>query len=284
MNTARQKAFGKLNLTLDVLGKRPDGYHDMRMVMQTVSLCDDVTVTLTDDGKTCTCDNSRIPVHRENLAMQAAEIYLKEIGAQEQGYAIHIEKRIPMQGGMAGGSADAAAVLRAMDELFPGAVDRERLFALAAMVGSDVPYCLLGGTALAEGRGEILTKLPPVPRSYAVLVKPEFSVSTPKLFSVLDTFGIKNHPDTSAAVDALHKGDLPALCQTMVNVFQPVLEQDYPVIGEICHSLRAMGAMGACLTGTGSVVFGVFDREKEASSACKTMEKRGFLTFLTEMV
>ena len=181
MQFVTEQAPGKLNLALDVLSKRPDGYHEMRMLMQTVSLCDTVTLRLTPSGPwqlTC-CDEAgqpgRLPQGPENLAYRAAELFCRAIGHFPEGLSIEITKRIPMQAGMAGGSADAAAVLRGLNRLYGGALSQAQLLDLAAQLGSDVPYCVLGGTMLAEGRGEILTPWPRLPSCGFVLCKPAFS-------------------------------------------------------------------------------------------------------------
>jgi len=285
MRSVVEKAGGKLNLTLDVLGIRPDGYHEMRMLMQTVALWDTVTVSLTEGGGwRCSCDLSGVPENGDNLALRAAEVFYAAFGNRPQHLQVEIRKQIPMQGGMAGGSADAAAVLRGLNRLHGEPYAAEQLCNMAQQVGSDVPYCVSGGTALAEGRGEILTPLAPMPEAWFVLVKPEFSVSTPSLFGELDRNGIAAHPDTDRALECLSRGDLKGLCACMHNVFQPVLSRKYPVIDALCTSLRAMGAMSACLTGTGSVVFGVFREEDEALAARDRLQESGYTVFAVKNV
>ena len=284
MNVTQEKAYGKLNLTLDVLSRREDGYHDMKMIMQTVDLCDDITVTLGTEERSCTCDIANIPADSSNLAYRAAELFLSRWGRPQDGFSIHIQKRIPMQGGMAGGSADAAAVLRAMNRLSDNAFSMDELMEMALQLGSDVPFCLMGGTALAEGRGEILTKLPPMPACYIVLLKPEFSVSTPRLFAQLDDKGIKDHPNTDSALMALEGSDLPRLCQHMENVFEPVLSAEYPIISALREELLRHGALSARLTGTGSVVFGIFDHYASANEAYLHFTQKGIQAFFTKPV
>lgn len=259
MRAVSVKAPGKLNLTLDVLGKRDDGYHDMKMIMQSVDLLDTVTVTLTEN-KTweCVCDIPGIPSGMDNLALKAANTFFEALGTRPDGLHISIAKTIPMQGGMAGGSTDAAAVLRGLNQLHGSVFSADELAAMGAKVGSDVPYCVMGGTALAEGRGEILTPLPSMPECFYVLVKPEFSVSTPALFRELDANPIKRRPDTDLAVEYLKQQDLFGFCSCIQNVFQPILEKSYPVISGICTMLKENGALASSLTGTGSVVFGIF--------------------------
>ena len=285
MRSVVEKAGGKLNLTLDVLGVRADGYHEMRMLMQTVALWDTVIVSLPDGGGwRCSCDVPGVPENGDNLALRAAETFYAVFGNRPQHLRVEIQKQIPMQGGMAGGSADAAAVLRGLNRLHGAPYTVEQLCTMAQQVGSDVPYCVLGGTALAEGRGEILTPLVPMPDAWFVLVKPEFSVSTPRLFGELDRSGIAAHPDTERALECLAQGNLEGLCSCMQNVFQPVLSREYPVIESLCASLRAMGAMTACLTGTGSVVFGVFREEAAALCARDRLQAEGFTVFAVKNV
>lgn len=285
MRSVTKTAPGKLNLTLDVLGTRPDGYHEMLMLMQTVSLCDTVTVSLPETGGwQCNCDVPGVPSHGDNLALRAAEAFFAAYGNRPAHLSVHIQKTIPMQGGMAGGSADAAAVLRALNVLSGRPFSLGRLCELGQTVGSDVPYCVLGGTALAEGRGELLTPLTPMPEAWFVLVKPEFSVSTPRLFGELDRTGIAVRPDTRQALTCLEQGDLAGLCACMRNVFQPVLNREFPVIGELCDLLRSLGAMAACLTGTGSVVFGVFREEHAARTARNHIASLGYTAFAVKNV
>lgn len=275
MMTVTKKAYGKLNLTLDVLGKRPDGYHDMKMIMQSVDLCDDVTVSVSNaEGLTCTCDKEDVPNGTDNLAIKAAEAFFAAGVSRPRGLSVHIQKRIPMQGGMAGGSADAAAVLHALNELYNFPFSLQQLIKISESVGSDVPYCVMGGTALAEGRGEILTPLTPIPSCTYVLVRPGFAASTPALFRALDEDPAHFSPDTEKAIQCLENHDLSGLCTCLGNVFQPILSKRFPVIDEICQELTVFGALGACLTGTGSVVFGVFDREENAKAAAAVLQER----------
>lgn len=279
-----EKAWGKLNLTLDVLGIRPDGYHEMQMIMQSVDLCDDVTIMLTDKNHwSCCCDCDDVPADRSNLAMKAAESFFARLGSRPDGLEICIQKRIPMQGGMAGGSADAAAVLRGLNRFYGGPFSLSELAQIGAAVGSDVPYCVMGGTMLAEGRGEVLSPLPAMPDCYYVLVKPNFSVSTPELFRALDSAETVLHPDTKRAIASLKVGDLESFCTCMHNVFQPVLEQKFPVIADICTTLLSCGALGASLTGTGSVVYGIFRDESAAQAARDQLQKNFWACIATNV-
>lgn len=285
MRTVHEKAYGKLNLTLDIVGRRPDGYHDMRMIMQSVELHDDIAITLdTQEKPTCRCDGLLLPQGKENLALVAAERYFEIVGQRPDGYAIEITKRIPIQGGMAGGSSDAAAVLRGLQAAFGHPLSESALYELAAGIGSDVPYCVLGGTALAEGRGEILTQLRPIPNCSILLAQPTFAVSTPELFHAFDECKDALHPHTENAMAAVEVGDLQALCACMENSFQPILQERFPVIGDLCRGMRECGALGACLTGTGSVVFGIFTDDAAAEYAGSQLDGLCRKTFLTHPV
>ena len=301
MQFVTEQAPGKLNLALDVLSKRPDGYHEMRMLMQTVRLCDTVTLRLTPSGPwqlTC-CDEAgqpgRLPQGPENLAYRAAELFCRAIGHFPEGLSIEITKRIPMQAGMAGGSADAAAVLRGLNRLYDGRLSQDKLLDLAAQLGSDVPYCVLGGTMLAEGRGEILTPWPRLPSCGFVLCKPAFSCPTGALFAALDETQRAaaaraaaaaaaadetaarssavpagqaiRRPDFAALRGALDGGDLAALGRGLCNVFGPVLAQRHPEVLALQEALLETCALGAQLTGTGSVVFGLYPTVDAAQAA-----------------
>ena len=212
-------AYAKLNLTLDVLGKRPDGYHDMRMIMQSVALADTLTLEETDTGALRVGTNLHfLPNNEKNLAAQAALRWWEARGQLPKGLDITIEKRVPVCAGMAGGSSDAAAVLRALNQLEGAPMSLLELARVGERVGSDVPYCVVGGTALAEGRGEVLTPLPPLPKCWVVLCKPEFSISTPALFAKIDSVRLRCRPDTQGAIAALEAGDLAGVARRMYNV------------------------------------------------------------------
>lgn len=278
MDSINEKAYAKLNISLDVTNKRADGFHDMVMVMQSVSLADDVCVTLNDTGTVrAKTSFSYIPGDERNLAVKAAKRYLSEIGDSEHGAIIEIKKHIPVGAGMGGGSSDAAAVLRAMNKLFNRALSPEKLVEISGDVGSDVPFCVVGGTALAEGRGERLTPLPPLPPCALVILKPEFSISTPELFKKLDTQKTHHHPDTAGIIEALHAGELLPLCRRIFNVFETVDDRRMREEAELKSALLDEGALGAVMTGTGSAVFGIFPDEKEAERAyCALKDRVGF--------
>ena len=258
MITLHEQAWAKLNISLDVAEKRADGYHDMTMVMQTVSLCDSVDISFNDSSRVQAKTNlSFVPGDARNLAVKAALCYLREAGIGEQGMLITLDKKVPVGAGMGGGSSDAAAVLRALNRHY-AALSPEALEALSGEVGSDVPFCVRGGTALATGRGERLESLPDMPDCDFIICKPDFSVSTPELFRKLDQCAARCHPDTVGIVEALHDGDLERICRRMYNVFEDVDDRRMRTVREIKGRLLDYGALGAVMTGTGSAVFGVF--------------------------
>ena len=274
MREIKEKAYAKLNLSLDVTGCRDDGYHEMLMVMQTVSLCDDISVSLNDSGHiSASCNIGFIPCDERNLAVKAAVKYLEAIGESGQGMKIDMHKRIPVGAGMAGGSSDAAAVLRALNKLYDNRLSLLELEEIAGKVGSDVAFCVAGGTALAEGRGEMLTQLKNMPFCYIVICKPEFSVSTPELFKKLDSAPLRHHPDTHGILQALEEGELRQLSMRMYNVFEDVDDRRMRTVSEIKSKLLDHGALGAIMTGTGSAVFGVYSNETQAQAACKELKK-----------
>lgn len=288
-----EQAYGKLNLALDVLGKRPDGYHDMRMVMQSVDLCDTVTLELdTGNPWQLDCyreaDGQRIreayPQDERNLAWKAAEAFCTAYGKRPDGLRMTILKRIPVQAGMAGGSADAAAVLRGLNRAYGEPYCVTELCRIGEQVGSDVPYCVLNGTALAEGRGEILTPLRSIPEVWFVLCKPDFAVSTPELFRTIDSETITARPDIDGMLQAIEAGDAVGIGTRMENVFQPVANSKYPVVDRICELLCQKGALGARMTGTGSVVFGMFSCEKDAEQALQAVQAHVKEVFLVKPV
>ena len=265
MNSVTLPAHAKLNLTLDILRRRPDGYHDLQMVMQSVSLHDDVTVTLTEgDGVVCRCGD--IPGDESNLAVKAARAFFAETGVPARGLDIDIVKRIPAQAGMAGGSTDGAAVLRALRTLLLPTLEGAELERIGALVGSDVPYCVRGGTALAVGRGEVLTTLPKAPAFHVVLCKPDFAVSTPMLFSRVRVDALRNRPDTAGMLAALRSGDAAGVLTRVRNVFEDVLPEDCAEVFAIKARFKALGAEAAAMTGSGPTVFALF-RDKGAAEA-----------------
>ena len=280
------QAFAKLNLTLDILGKREDGYHDLRMVMQSITLAD--TLTLEEnrgEGLRVSANLRFLPTGEKNLAAAAALRFWEALGREPEDLDIRIEKRIPVCAGMAGGSSDAAAVLRALNQRVGEPFSPKELARLGERVGSDVPYCVLGGTALAEGRGEVLTPLPPLPRCWVVACKPDFPISTPELFAQADRVKLRRRPDTAGLVAALEAGDLGGVARRMYNVFEDVLPARlYTRVAEIKNILIQCGALGANMSGSGPTAFGLFDRLEAAQEARACLAQRYRDTFLCETV
>jgi len=290
MDQLTWKARAKMNLGLDVLRKRPDGYHDLRMVMQTIDLYDEITLRVTDFGAAgadVTGDGAAIRLRvqgggglvtadSQNLAYRAAELLMKEFGIR-QGLDITLTKKIPVAAGLAGGSTDAAAVLIAVNQLFDLGLDERELMERGVKIGADVPYCIMGGTALAEGIGEQLTRLPSVPQAHVLLAKPPIQVSTKFVYSNLrlgdgDAQSIR-HPDIDAQVQAIREGDLYRMAELMGNVLETVTIPAFPVIGEIRDRMMRCGAVNAMMSGSGPTVFGLFDDPEKAREAYAEFSK-----------
>lgn len=269
-----ERAWAKINLTLDVTGKRADGYHDMAMVMETVELCDILRFSHEGQGLQVRSNLNFLPEDAGNLAAIAARQFEKATGRSVEPLTIEIEKHIPVCAGTAGGSSDAAAVLRYLNRAMETHLSREELEEMGASIGSDVPYCVAGGTALAQGRGERLTNLPRLPRCGFVLCKPAFSISTPALFAQLDRCKLSRHPDTQGVRQALAAGDLAGVSRRLYNVFEDVLlPRQRRAVEEIKHALIDGGALGAAMTGTGPTVFGLFADDDRASATAERLRK-----------
>ncbi len=273
------RAHGKLNLSLDVLGKSPDGYHDLRMVMQSVEFGDDLDVELREDGQ-FSIDPGRwyLPSDGRNLALRAAVLFLEGTGL---GASIRVNKRTPVCAGMGGGSSDAAAVLRALNQLTGAHKSAQELRDMGLKLGSDVPFCVTGGTALAEGRGQLLTPAAPLPDCAIVICKPAFAISTPELFGRVDARRSRLRPDTPGILEALERGDVPGVARRMYNVFEDVLGRRRGEITAIKSQLTALGALGAVMTGSGSSVFGIFTDEDAAQAAQAALSRHYQDCFLT---
>lgn len=274
MHQIRCKAYAKINLTLDVTGKRADGYHDLKTVMHTVSLCDDIHIIKTDKEIRLKTNLGFLPCDRRNIAYRAAEVFLQKTGIS-CGFNININKRIPVAAGLAGGSADCAAVLRALNAMHGNPLSVYELKELAGNLGSDIPFCIEGGCALAEGRGELLTRLPSLPKTFFVLVKPNIYVPTPWVYKNLHLDKITEHPDTAGCIQALKDGDIRGVAVRMYNVLESVTAEKYAVINKIKTKLINLGALGSIMSGSGSTVFGMFDSEKTAKCACAYFKKFG---------
>ncbi|MCI9143021.1 MAG: 4-(cytidine 5'-diphospho)-2-C-methyl-D-erythritol kinase [Lachnospiraceae bacterium] len=266
------KAYAKVNLGLDVVKRLPNGYHQVKMVMQSVGICDELTLEKAEDGIILTADSREVPLDGTNLIYRAAKLMREEFGIRE-GVRIHLQKSIPVAAGMAGGSTDAAATMKGMNRLFGLNVSLNRLMELGVAIGADVPYCILGGTALAEGIGEKLTALPPMPDCLILAAKPEISVSTKYVYEHLDAEGIRHHPDIDGMVEAIGDGNLPGILERMENVLEAVTVPAWPVVGTLKDRMLALGAERSLMSGSGPTVFGIFTGREKAEAACEQLRK-----------
>lgn len=276
-------APAKLNLTLDILRRRSDGYHDMRMVMQSVSLCDTVTVRETAGGFALLTGEefSRVlKPDRKTMEQRAAEEFFAGLGRPMPGLEVTLEKHIPSYAGMGGGSSDVAALLRGLRQLYAPELPLAELERIGSRIGSDVPYCVRGGTVLAEGRGERLTDLPALPECPVVICKPDFGISTPELFARVRPEAFRLRPDTGAMTAALAAGDLAAAAGCMRNVFEEVLPPQCDAVFAIKRRLLELNALGAVMSGSGPTVFGLFRTEKAAEQAFDSLSADYPQTFL----
>lgn len=274
-------APAKVNLSLDIVGVRPDGYHQMEMVMQTVSLYDVLYVRRQPDGITLDCGATRLPVDERNLAVQAAQAFFRCTGLSG-GASMRLVKQIPSGAGMGGGSADAAAVLAALDRLYDTRLPLPELCALGESVGADVPFCFHGGTALVQGIGEQITPLRPLPRCWLTIVKPWLSINTRAAFAAFDEGAVTVRPNTPVLLAALAHRDLPSLSQAMCNVFEETA--NLPELRQIKRDLLRLGASGAVMTGSGSAIYGLFRDRRQAAIAKARLARDRRLTFLCEPV
>ena len=280
------QAPAKLNLTLDVLGRREDGYHDLKMVMQSITLADRLTLRPgRAPGIQVSSSFHFLPTGEKNLAGKAAVCFYQALGRPARDLDISITKHVPVCAGMAGGSSDAAAVLRALNRLEGDPFSPEELAHVGEAVGSDVPYCVLGCTALAQGRGEVLTPLSPLPHCWVVACKPDFPVSTPELFARIDSCRIRRRPDADGLMAALEQGDMMEVARRMYNVFEDVLpERQLARVADIKNTLIQQGALGANMSGTGPTAFGLFSSQSQAQAAYDVLKQRYQEVFLAETV
>ncbi|MBQ8769098.1 MAG: 4-(cytidine 5'-diphospho)-2-C-methyl-D-erythritol kinase [Oscillospiraceae bacterium] len=285
MTTLYESAYAKINLTLDVLGVRPDGYHDLKSVMQTVSLCDDIEIDIGTGKPWCLkCEAEGVPLDERNLAWKAAQVFFAAIGKDPEGLEIRMVKRIPSQAGLGGGSSDAAAVFRALNRHYGMPMTTQTLADLSAKVGSDVPFCVLGGTVMVEGRGEFVRKLKDMPACHIVICKPEFPVSTPALYRKLDECEITKHPNNDAMEAAINAGKLTAIAQSVHNVFDPVVAAEHPEIDHIKSVCAACGALAQQMSGSGSATFAIMSDRASAIAACEKLKENYRQVFLAEPV
>lgn len=282
MKSITMQGYAKVNLTLDITGRRGDGYHLLETVMQSISLSDTVQLrTLDTPGIQLSCTKPGIPCDHSNTAFRAAELFLKhhKLGC---GVEIHIDKQIPCEAGLAGGSADAAAVLAGLNALFETNDPLETLCGLGVQIGADIPFCIQGGTKLARGIGEILEPLPPLPDCWIVVCKPPVNVSTRLAYKRIDQGTLSFHPDTPAMLAAFQNADLSRIAHLLGNVFEHALE--IPEVTAIRTQMIQSGASGSCMSGSGSAVFGIFASEISAQECLTSLQKQYPLTFLCQPV
>lgn len=269
------KALAKINLGLDVVRRREDGYHDVKMVMQTIHLYDKLDINKTKEpGIVITSNLSYVPTNENNLVYKAGKLLMDEFDIKE-GVSVYLQKRIPVAAGMAGGSSDAAAMLYGMNEIFNLGLSRRELMERGVKIGADVPYCLMRGTALAEGIGEKLTSLPPMVKCPVLIAKPAISVSTKFVYENLKLNDETIHPDIDQLVKDIEKKDLHAIANRMGNVLESVTIPEYPIIADIKERMMQSGAINAMMSGSGPTVFGLFEDEETARKAYDDMVKSG---------
>ena len=271
-NTITRKAYAKINLGLDVVRRLPNGYHEVRMIMQNVGIYDVLTFAKAEEGILLQVDNQEIPADGNNLICKAAKLLLETAGIQG-GVRITLEKNIPIAAGMAGGSTDAAAAFLGINELYEIGYDIEQLKALGVKIGADVPYCIQGGTALAEGIGEVLSELPAPPACHLLVAKPEINVSTKFVYENLRANELEYHPDIDGMIKALEMGDLKGITDRLGNVLETVTVPAYPIIQEIKGVMLAAGAENALMSGSGPTVFGIFTNKDQAEAAAEAIRK-----------
>lgn len=269
------KAYAKINLGLDVLRKRSDGYHDVKMIMQTVDLYDVLSFSKKEEETiTISTQKEELPVQEDNLIYKAVKL-MKETYGFAGGVHVDLIKNIPIAAGMAGGSTDAAATLRGINELFELGVPVQELEKIAVKIGADVPYCIQGGTVISEGIGEVLTRLPDAPQCILLIAKPDISVSTKYVYENLNLPQISNHPDIDALAEQIKKEDVSGMICHMDNVLENVTEKKYEIITQIKKVMIKHGAMKALMSGSGPTVFGIFETMVQAADAYDSLKERG---------
>ena len=278
------KAYAKVNLGLDVVRRREDGYHEVKMIMQAVNLYDVITFTEKEESGIIVRTNKEdLPTDENNLIYKAAKLLIDEFNI-EKGIDIFLEKNIPVAAGMAGGSTDAAAVFTALNQIFDLNLSEDELMKRAVKIGADVPYCIMGGTALSEGIGEKLTKLKDAPDCKILIIKPPIDVSTKYVYENLHANELKYHPDIDGMITAINEGSLLGVCEKMENVLETVTVKEYPIIDELKTIMKDNGALNAIMSGSGPTVFGLFDNENNAKKAYEVLKRTGISqqVYLTE--
>lgn len=283
MDKYSTKAYAKINLGLDVLGRLPNGYHEVRMVMQTVGIYDELSFEKADAGIVITTDSGELPTNEDNLIYKAAKLLFQKYSIDE-GVRINLKKNIPIAAGMAGGSTDAASTLKGINELFGLGCTEDELKEIGVKIGADVPYCVMGGTALAEGIGEKLTALERAPQCVLLVAKPGINVSTKYVYEHLDALDSYEHPDIDGMVRAISEGNLDGMVSRLGNVLEAVTIPAHPIINDIKKVMLDSGAMGSMMSGSGPTVFGIYNDRAEAETAYKKIKEDGLAVqvFITE--
>lgn len=282
MRQYKARACAKLNLYLGVSSRRADGYHDLCTVFQAIDVCDQVSISVHDRGGiSLKCNWPYLPTDSRNLAYRAAELFFAHSGKENPGIYINIKKEIPVGAGMAGGSTNAAAVLRLLNRAFGYPLSKKELLALGLQLGADVPFCLMGGTMLAQGVGEQLSSLPDMPACGIVVCKPGFSVATKKAYELFDRWPLQEEPGVEGMKKALAQNDLQGVCESLFNALEAPVVEEYPAITRLVQKLQELGAMGARMTGSGAACFGIWPTREEAEAAATEMRKHCNLVFVT---
>ena len=277
------KAYAKINIALDVVGKREDGYHLLKMIMQTIDVYDVLNFEVAESGINITCNKCFIPVDERNLAYKAAKLFIETYNISS-GVNINIKKNIPVAAGLAGGSTDASAVLKCMRDMFKPEINDEELMKLGLKIGADVPYCITGGTALCEGIGEIVKPLKQFKDKIIVLVKPSFGVSTKDVYSMLDINRIYRHPQTEALISAVDEDDVKFVAENMKNVLENVTLRKHPVLKNLKNDFLSMEALGVLMSGSGPSVFAFFDDMMKAQNCYDRMKTKYREVFITRTI
>lgn len=277
------KAYGKVNLSLDIVGKREDGYHFLEMIMQTIDLYDVINVVKIPSGIEIKCNKSYVPTDRRNIAYRAAELFLETFKIKS-GVRIEIEKNIPVAAGLAGGSTDGAAVIKVMNDLFNVNESKEKLASIGVAIGADIPFCIYGGTALIKGIGEEVKPLKNFKNHILILVKPNFGVSTKEVYGSIDIKKIHKHPNTKALIHAIEREDEKFISRNMKNVLENVTLNKHRVLKDIKHGMIKMGAEGSLMSGSGPTVFGIFDDMLKAQKCYDVMKKNFNEVYITRTI
>lgn len=277
------KAYAKINISLDVVGKREDGYHLLRMIMQNIDLYDLINIEKAANGINISSNKPYIPTDERNLGYKAAKLFMEKYNLQG-GVDINIRKSIPVAAGLAGGSTDAAAVLKGMRSIYDMDVSDEELMELGLKIGADVPYCIMGGTALCEGIGEKITPLKSFKDHIMIVVKPPFGVSTKEVYQSLDISRIYKHPDTEGLIHAVEENDLKYVCGGMKNILENVTLRKHIILKDIKNEMLRMGALGAMMSGSGPTVFSFFDDMLKAQQCYDKFKMKYSEVFITRTI